>query len=206
MLKDFRERLQNLMPNEYMRPFACKGNPYECRIFIVGTNPATKMEKPFLANYWSDCTGFLYEKFYCDYDAQKGRKGGARTKLKYFVDGASPIPCLETNIYATPSKRRERLSKDEKTPAIFEFLLREIQPDAIFLYRAPAIDYFEKLFNCKIDSDRYVIADVFEHETYVSCARVRGCGRSLGPGFESISHCEVCASGKQCHNILTPTE
>ena len=29
------------------RPFVCDGNPLDCNIFIVGINPATKMEMNF---------------------------------------------------------------------------------------------------------------------------------------------------------------
>ena len=142
-----------------------RATPYECRIFIVGENPATKMEKPFIANYWSDCTGFLYCDFYRDYDAQKERKGN-RPRLEQFVDGAIPIPCLETNIYATPSRSGESLPEGERDTTLFKFLLREIQPDAIFLFAKASIEYFESRFECKLNGNRFVTVDVFGHKTY----------------------------------------
>ena len=164
MLKDFRERLQNLMPDEYMRPFTCSGNPYECRIFIVGENAATVL-KPFFDTYWSDTTGFLRDKFDDDYLAKKSKQG-VRPRIEQFVCGASPIPCLETNIYATPSKSGEDLPDDKKDTSIFEFLVREIQPDAIFLFAKASIQYFESRFDCKLYGDRFVTVDVFGHKTH----------------------------------------
>lgn len=155
-------------------------------------------ERPFFDTYRSDTSGFLRDRFDDDYLAKRSKQG-VRPRIEQLVCGASPIPCLETNIYATPSKLAEDLPDDKKDLTIFEFLLREIQPDAIFLYRAQAIDYFQKRFNCEVDSDRYVTVGVFGHETHVSCPR-------RGRRFESVSYDEVYASGKQCRNILTPTE
>lgn len=165
MLKDFRERLQNLMHDDHMRPFTCSGNPYDCRIFIVGANPATVL-KPFFDTYWSDITGFLRDKFDDDYLAKK-KKRGIRPNIEEFVHGASPIPCLETNVYATPSKHTKDLPDDKKNISIFEFLLREIQPDAIFLFAKDSIKDFEFRFNCKLYGDRFLTVEVFGHKTHV---------------------------------------
>lgn len=165
MLKDFRERLQNLMPDDYMRPFTCSGNPYDCRMFIVGTNPATVL-KPFFATYWSDSKGFLRDKFDEGYSAEKTKKG-TRPRIEQFVRGAHPIPCLETNIYATPSPSGEELREYNKDVTIFEFLLQEIRPDALFLFSKPAIQYFETRFNVRLYGDRFVTANVFEHKTRI---------------------------------------
>lgn len=203
-LKHFRERLEDYMPNKYMRPFACKGNPYKCRIFIVGTNPVTKMAKPFLDTYWSDSEGFLYDKFYADYDAQKPRKG-TRPRLEQFVNGARPIRCLETNVYATPSTSMATLPEDKKDTKIFEFLLRGIQPDAIFLFSKPAIQHFQRHFN--VDSlygDRFVTVDVFGHKTHV--LRLRP---SESNGFElffRIGFDEVYDIGKKFRKKLSNNE
>ena len=171
MLKDFRERLQNLMPDDYMRPFTCSGNPYDCRIFIVGANPATVL-KPFFDTYWSDTTGVLRDKFDDDYLAKRSKQG-VRPNIEKFVHGASPIPCLETNIYATPSKHEVDLPEAKKDTTIFEFLLREIQPDAIFLFAKASIEYFEVRFNCKLYGDRFVTVDVFGHKTHLLRLRPR---------------------------------
>ena len=194
ILKTFRERLESYMSAADMRPFACKGDPYKCRIFVVGTNPATKMHKPFFATYWDDSKGFLYDKFYRDYDAQKAKKGPTRSCIEKFVCGASPILCLETNIYATPGKA---LPKNKKDPTIFNFLLQEIKPDAIFLFRQPAIDHFEFRFNCELYSDKFVTVDVFGHETQIRRFRPSG-----GQGFNSIPHTEIYATGKKFKELL----
>ena len=57
-LRHFRESLERYMPREDMRPFTCSDNPYDCRIFLVGTNPATPLGKPLFYTYWSDSKGF----------------------------------------------------------------------------------------------------------------------------------------------------
>lgn len=165
MLNAFRERLQVLMSHDCMRPFTCSGNPYDCKIFIVGTNSATEL-KPFFKTYWSDFSGFLREKFHENYNAERTERG-TRPRIEHFVRGAHPIPCLETNIFPTPSKRPADLPDDKKDTTIFEFLLQEIQPDALFLFSKPAIQYFQTRFNVMLYGDEFVTADVFEHKTRI---------------------------------------
>lgn len=40
-----------------LRPFVCDGSPLDCRVFIVGFNPATDSEVDFW-NFWSSHRGF----------------------------------------------------------------------------------------------------------------------------------------------------
>ena len=104
-LKTFREELQRLMPNEMARPFTCDGSPLECRIFVVGLNSATQLEYPFFARYWNDVYGFDRETFERDYQCVREKrsstrrrgKSPTRQRIEYFVKGAFPVPCLETN-------------------------------------------------------------------------------------------------------------
>ena len=43
-LSSFREHVQSVVGmGEFVRPFICQGNPYECRAFIVGINPASNV-------------------------------------------------------------------------------------------------------------------------------------------------------------------
>ena len=166
-LRHFRESLERYMPREDMRPFTCSDNPYDCRIFLVGTNPATPLRKPFFYTYWSDSKGFLRDKFEEDYSVKRGKSGPTRRRIEEFVCGASPIPCLETNIYAI-STASPNLRKEDKDTTIFEFLLREIEPDAIFLFRRCAVKYFQKCFKVdNINSNEFVTVDVYGHKTHV---------------------------------------
>jgi len=199
MLKDFRERLKDLMPDDYMRPFTCSGNPYDCRIFIVGENAATVL-KPFFDTYWSDTAGFLREKFNYDYLAKRSKQG-VRPRIEQFVFGASPIPCLETNVYATPSKRAKDLPDDKKDISIFEFLLREIRPDAIFLFAKASIEYFEVRFKCRLYGDRFLTVDVFGHKTHV--LRLRPRKNNHYDVFWCVGRDEVRAIGERFKTYLT---
>ena len=106
-LRRFRKRVERCMRHKDIRPFTCSGSPYCCRIFIVGLNSATRL-KPFFETYWSDDSGFLRDRFEEDYQKIR-KKRGVRPRIEAFVDGVRPIPCLETNLYAVPTKRSSQL-------------------------------------------------------------------------------------------------
>lgn len=165
-LRRFRKRIERCMRHKDIRPFTCSGSPYCCRIFIVGLNSATWL-KPFFETYWSDDSGFLRDIFEEDYQKIR-KKRGVRPRIEAFVNGAKPIPCLETNLYAVPTKRSPQLKLADKDPAIFEILLEEIQPDAIFLFSNEPIEYFRKYSRgTDICGDNPVAIDIRGHKTYV---------------------------------------
>jgi hypothetical protein len=65
--QNFKEQLEGLMQTDSsLRPFVCDGFPMECKIFIVGINPATKMETSF-GDYYGE-TGFNKSKWLKDYN------------------------------------------------------------------------------------------------------------------------------------------
>ena len=165
-LRSFRRRIEECMPYKDMRPFTCSGSPYSCRIFIVGLNAATRLRYPFFETYWSDESGFLRDQFERDY-ASIRKKAGARPRIEAFVNSVRPIPCIETNLYAVPTKKASQLRSSDKNPIIFEILLEEIQPDAIFLHSNEPIEYFRK-YSKKIDicGREPVAIDVRGHKTY----------------------------------------
>lgn len=140
-LADFRAGLEPLMSRPDMRPFTCTGSPLECELFIVGLNSATVLRRPFW-DYWDDASGFDRESFESDY-ASLREKRGVRPNIEQFVRGASPVRCLETNIYAVPTKKAQDLRPQDKDPRIFLYLLTTIRPKGIFVHSNEPIDFFE---------------------------------------------------------------
>ena len=70
-LASFRKNLSAILP-EKGRPFVCQGSPYNCKIFIVGINPATTMEGFW--GYWSDCAGYDKDSFFEGYKIESTPK------------------------------------------------------------------------------------------------------------------------------------
>ena len=145
-LRDFRERLQSLMDQPDLRPFVCHGSPLECRVFIVGFNPATAMVEPFW-NYWNDDTGFDKPKFMRDYLQKRGfmEPKGVRARIERIVAQLPSGMALETNICSKPTKTAAELTRDNRTTAIFRFLLETIRPRLVYAHSNNPIAYFEQL-------------------------------------------------------------
>ena len=62
-----------------MRPFVCDGNPCDCKAFIVGINPASRVS--FWA-FWSDETGFDKKSWLARYVAEREHVGSVERKVK----------------------------------------------------------------------------------------------------------------------------
>ena len=139
-LTEFRSGLERLMKRPDLRPFTCTGSPTDCELFIVGLNSATTLPKPFWS-YWSDETGFDRTMFEADYGSVR-KKHGVRPRLEQFVEGARPLRCLETNIYAAPTPKGKDLRPEDKDPSIFLYLLRTIRPRGIFAHSDEPIVFF----------------------------------------------------------------
>lgn len=166
-LKRFREGLAQLMPEPEARPFTCYGSPLECRIFIVGSNSATRLGQDFFDRYWSDDCGFLRDDFEADYSRKRKKGGrGTRPRIEHFVAGASPVPCLETNIYAVPTKKASDLKAKDKNTAIIEYLVKTIRPAGIFVHTKEPIEFFQKISGCKnIVGDEPKTVEIFGQPT-----------------------------------------
>ena len=57
-LSSFEQRLAALIgkPTD-LRPFVCDGSPLDCRVFIVGFNPASALDEDFW-KFWDPSIGF----------------------------------------------------------------------------------------------------------------------------------------------------
>ena len=143
-LSEFKTGLDDYLTDPRARPFVCTGSPMECRSFIVGINAATPLE-PFSC-YWSDETGFNRKKFEADYKKVKSRRGN-RPVIEAIA--AYIKPCLETNLYAIPTKKAKDLTEDDRRHPVICYLFRAIRPELVFVHSKAAIRFFEEETGCR---------------------------------------------------------
>ena len=110
-----------------LRPFVCDGSPLDCRVFLVGINPATGMSGNFW-DFWDDDSGFNREQWRERYDAERGDGDLSKSRkvIERIVEAARPVSCLETNLFSAQAGRKDQLRDGEKSTAAFEFLLDKI--------------------------------------------------------------------------------
>ena len=167
-LKRFREDLMQWMPNPKARPFTCDGSPLECRLFIVGLNSATQLGQCFFDRYWRDDYGFRRECFEKDYQKKKGALSPTRRQIEHFVKAASPVPCLETNIYTVPTKDESELKREDKNTDIIRYLVEKIRPSGIFVHTNKPVKFFQELSGCNpIPDDEPKRVEMFEQPTWL---------------------------------------
>lgn len=166
-LRSFREELERVDAEFGARPFTCKGSPLECRLFIVGLNSATQLDQDFFSRYWNDDSGFRREVFEADYSHKRNKKG-TRPRIEAFVEAASPVPCLETNIYAAPTRKASQLKPEGKNTDIIEYLLKTIRPAGIFVHTQKPIEFFQKLSGGEpIPDDEPKQVEIFGQPTWL---------------------------------------
>lgn len=139
----FRRDLQEILTDPFERPFVCDGNPRSASTFIIGCNPATTMKSNFW-EFWSDEGGMDRAKFLKDYQAQR-KIGGVRARIERIVGKLPKSSCLETNVFAYPTRRASQLFEDKRNNRTLQFLLELIKPSTIFLHSSEPIKYFSKL-------------------------------------------------------------
>jgi hypothetical protein len=125
-----------------LRPFVCEGSPLDCRVFIVGFNPATALSADFW-EFWTPGYGFNKAAWFDAYKAERQSKplrpgktrrnavSPTRRVIEWICEAAAPTPCLETNIYAIPSLDIASLNPGDRDLAIFRFLVETIKPSVI---------------------------------------------------------------------------
>jgi hypothetical protein len=134
------------------RPFVCAGNPYCCKAFLVGINPASSV--PFWP-FWDDEEGFDKALWFECYRKQRGKLrkppvSPTRRAIESRVEAAAPVKILETNLFSTPTPRAAVLHKEDRQTRAFEFLLAEIRPHVLLLHGQPARGRFEHRLGCSL--------------------------------------------------------
>lgn len=143
-LKQFRAELEPYLPSPLARPFVCDGSPLECRSFIVGLNAATELKQPF-DTYWSNETGFDRARFDVDYLANRTKRGN-RPVIEAISQQIGP--CLETNVYAAPTKKARQLTDADRKFSPIKYLFNEIRPKLVFVHSNGPINFFRAATGC----------------------------------------------------------
>lgn len=137
-----------------LRPFVCEGSPLNCQAFIVGFNPATTVDKDFW-QFWRKGYGFdkalwleTYKKERQLRPLKPGRTrrnaiSSTRRVIEWIIDGASPIRCLETNLYALPTEQAAELVADKRITEPFDFLLDRVKPRVVIAHGVDAVKHIQ---------------------------------------------------------------
>lgn len=157
-LSEFRTGLSELMQSEHERPFVCSGSPVTCSVFLVGFNPATRLESSFWS-FWNDSQGFDRSRFVNEYERLRTVEG-VRLRLNAMMARFPLGAVLETNICSEPTKRAVDLKLKDRRTDIFRFLLATIQPRIVFLHSNEPIKFFRTLLdNPRIDLPHHALVD-----------------------------------------------
>jgi hypothetical protein len=138
-LAQFENTLRQLAPSNGW-PFVCEGSPLMCEVFLVGLNP--RSNTPFWP-YWRPPYGFHKDAWLEAYQRQEGRLSRTRQQLERLVQTLAPIRCLETNVFATSSRRLSDLSHDHRKTLVFDFLLSAIRPKVLLVHGRIARQHLE---------------------------------------------------------------
>lgn len=156
-LAAFRARLESLVgrPTQ-VRPFVCDGSPLDCDVMIVGSNPATSMEKDWW-EWWDPKHGFKRNAWLEHYRVERARQplkpgktrrmpiSNTRRVLDWIAGSAYPVKCLETNIYSTPTVSIAELTPSLRSTAIFDFLFDTIRPAVVLAHGSDAAAHLGSL-------------------------------------------------------------
>jgi hypothetical protein len=130
------------------RPFVCHGSPTDCDVFIVGTHPATS-SVPFWRS-WSQERGFDYEAWLAEYQRQRQVPDGQRkrptiiptrrmiTRFTEAIHTQTGHRVLETNVFATPTRRAVDLAEEARHSKAVVFFLRELKPRVLVVHGGDA--------------------------------------------------------------------
>lgn len=152
-LEDFAAGLAELIGRpSRLRPFVCDGSPLECRVFIVGHNPATASDRDFWEDWGPD--GFDKEGWMEAYVKERANRplkpgksyrpsiSSSRRVIDQVV-AAAGMPILETNIYAGPSPDMRSLRERDIAP--FHYLVETIKPDLLVTHGKEAKEAANRL-------------------------------------------------------------
>ncbi len=68
-----RELRANMRNSTHLRPFVCEGSPLDCKVFTVGSNPATPMDADWWT-FWKPGYGLDRNMWYSEYLDERLRK------------------------------------------------------------------------------------------------------------------------------------
>jgi hypothetical protein len=162
-LAEFEYALRTLIgePTD-LRPFVCDGSPLECKVFIVGLNPASALSQDFWS-FWRRDIGFDKSQWFEAYKSERATRplalgktrrqavSNSRRTIEWVVSEVGAALCLETNIYAAATEDYQSLAVAQRTTAPFDFLLQTIAPSIVVVHGKDAEAHVRsKVPNCKI--------------------------------------------------------
>ena len=123
-----------------LRPFVCEGSPLDCDVFIVGYNPATKMEGDWW-RFWTPGYGYQKSAWFSEYSAQRGNVSKTRAKIEDIVRALAGVHVLEANIDARPSAKKSEYPKPVTSP--FDFVLSVCRPEVIIAHGTDVVAHLQ---------------------------------------------------------------
>lgn len=139
------------LADKQVRPFVCTGSPLDCDIMMVGYNPSRDMGlSTFDERIWDDTTGFDREQFVEYYDLAGYQRGESKWRRNHIfqqnlIDELPDYPVLETYLYSAINSRKSALSSEYRTTAIFDWLVKVVQPKLIVTQNSDVSRYFERV-------------------------------------------------------------
>ncbi len=156
----------------YLRPYICRGNPYDARVFLVGINPATPIypKQVSLERYMEIVKNYeTFMEFYLESRRKQNKLGVSRTRMGInslvdWIENECNTGVIETDIFTYPTKNVKELltvNKQILHKSIEKFwqVLLEFQPDTIILYGSLTVDVLKKLLNEKNKQVEYFCED-----------------------------------------------
>ena len=171
-MSKFRSELDKLLPSPVSRPFLCDGSPLDCSIFIVGTNSAREVEKPFWS-FWSDSRGFNKAKYIRELEQLPRGLTKTRKNIEIVASAAGQAITLDTNIYLQPTPTEVELRKENKKTDVIEYLLKTIRPKVVLTHGVKATKFFRKHCHDFVDDSvtpQKIAWDAWQWQFHLLCS------------------------------------
>lgn len=152
-LAEFQQQIEAIIGRpSNQRPFVCDGSPLDCRVFIVGLNPASASERDFW-EFWNLETGFEKRAWFESYIAERAQRplkpgksrrnlvSNTRRVLQWVITSAVHTPILETNIYSSATEDASDLTHNMRCTRPFDFLIERLKPHLVVAHGNDAADH-----------------------------------------------------------------
>ena len=123
-----------------LRPFVCEGSPLDSEVFIVGYNPATKMEGDWW-RFWQPGYGYQKSIWFKEYLAQRGNVSKTRAKIEDIVGALTGVCVLEANIDSRPSPKKSAYRQPVTKP--FDLILSVCRPKVLIAHGTDAVAHLQ---------------------------------------------------------------
>jgi hypothetical protein len=144
-LRSFKERLENLVPSPPSWLFVYEGSPFDCRVFLIGANPARTTGRPFWKTYWTDEVGLNKAKLLGDLEALDGKLTRTRKKIEE-LRGLIGAPLLDANVHSRNTARQRDLTRNDAEEApMLDSLIDLIHPDIVVAHGRRAFAFFGRM-------------------------------------------------------------